>query len=144
MLGMGTLLARNGNIQRKNLETSMVKTNALETVERYFELWSRKDYQASRTYLADDLHFEGPFDTFDRADDLIAALTRLGPVVREIRRRKIFAEGENVCVTYDMVIVNLAEPVRITEIFTVGTTEKITSISAFFDPRPFVSIFGSN
>lgn len=57
----------------------MPASDALETVQRYFKLWSQKDYAASRACLADDLLFQGPFDTFEKADVLICALSRLGP-----------------------------------------------------------------
>jgi SnoaL-like domain len=115
---------------------------AREVVEQYFELWSRKDYEGSRAYLADDLNFKGPFDTFQRADDLIAALSRLGPIVKEIRMRKMFSEDRNVCVVYDMVTSTVSGTVTIAEIFEVGSSGKITAIMAFFDPRPFVALFG--
>jgi len=113
-----------------------------EVVEQYFELWSRKDYEGSRAYLADDLNFKGPFDTFQRADDLIAALSRLGPIVKEIHMRKMFSEDRNVCVVYDMVTSTVSGTVTIAEILEVGSSGKITAIMAFFDPRPFVALFG--
>src|SRR6267154_1973210 len=112
----------------------MAKNPALETVEHYFKLWSQKDYPGSRAYLADDLYFQGPFDTFQRADDLIQAGSRLGPIVKEIRTRRILADDQSVCVVYDMVTTQ-SGTVPIAEVFEVKSG-KITSILAFFDPRP--------
>ena len=57
----------------------MAGNQALEAAEQYFKLWSQKDYDGSRAYLADDLYFRGPFDTFQRADDLVAAVS-LAPI----------------------------------------------------------------
>jgi hypothetical protein len=54
----------------------MARTQALETVGQSFKLRSPKDYYGSRAYLADALYFKGPFDTFQRADDLIRAVSR--------------------------------------------------------------------
>jgi hypothetical protein len=119
----------------------VAENQALETVEQYFNLWSQKDYQGSRAYLADDLYFKGPFDTFQRADDLIQAVSRLGPIVKEIRTRKLFACDRSVCVVYDMVTSTQSGTVPIAEVFEVGVSGKIASILAFFDPRPFVSLF---
>jgi ketosteroid isomerase-like protein len=121
-------------------DEGMATTQALETVARYFDLWSQKDYQGSRAYLADDLQFKGPFDTFRRADDLIRAVSRLGPIIKEIRSRKIFVDDRSVCVVYDMVTSTEADTVSIAEVFEVESG-KITSILAFFDPRPFVPLF---
>jgi ketosteroid isomerase-like protein len=119
----------------------MTNNQALETVEQYFKLWSQKDYQGSRAYLADDLYFKGPFDTFQRADDLIQAVSRLGPMVKEIRTRRILADGQSVCIVYDMVTSTPIGTAPIAEVFEVRSG-KITSILAFFDPRPFVPLFG--
>lgn len=77
----------------------MTKNQALETVEQYFKLWCQKDYPGSPAYLADDLYFKGLFDTFQRADDLIGAVSRLGPMVKEIRTRKILADDQSVLYT---------------------------------------------
>jgi hypothetical protein len=120
----------------------MAKNQALETVEQYFKFWSLKDYKTSRTYLADDLYFKGPFDTFQRADDLIQALTHLAPIVKEIRLRKILCDDRSVFILYDMVTSTPAGTVPIAEVFEV-VTGKIASILAFFDPRPFVPLFES-
>jgi ketosteroid isomerase-like protein len=119
----------------------MVKNEALETVGQYFKFWSQKDYNTSRTYLADDLYFKGPFDTFQRADDLIQALSRLAPIMKEIRSRKILCDDRSVFILYDMVTSTPAGTVPIAEVFEVASG-KITSILAFFDPRPFVPLFG--
>jgi hypothetical protein len=101
----------------------------------------KKDYQGSRIHLAEDLQFWGPFDTFHRADDFIRAVSRLGPIVKEIRMRKILSEDHAVCIVYDMVTSTEIGTVPIAEIFEVGSSGKIASILAFFDPRPFVQLF---
>jgi hypothetical protein len=74
-----------------------------------------------------------PFDTFQRADDLIRAVSRLGPIVKEIHPRKIFSNGQNVCIVYDMVMSTQVGTVLIAEVFDVGVSGKITSIQAFFE-----------
>ena len=117
----------------------MAKNHASETVEQYFHLWSQKNYQGCRAYLADDLFFKGPFDRFHRADDLINALSRLGPIVKEIRETKMLSDGQNVCLLYDMVTTQVGT-VPIAEVFEVRSG-MIISILAFFDPRPFVPLF---
>ena len=117
----------------------MTRNPARETVEQYFKLWSQKDYPGSRAYLAGDLYFQGPFDTFRRADDLIQAVSRLGSIVKEIRTRTILADDQNVCVVYDMVTTQIGT-VPIAEVFEVESG-KITSILASFDPRPLVALF---
>ncbi len=118
----------------------MARNQALDTVDQYFKAWSQKDYEKSRAYLADNLSFKGPFDTFERADDLIQALGRLSPIVKEIRMRKMLCDDRSVFILYDMVTTTPAGTVAIAEVFEV-TTGKITSILALFDPRAFLSLF---
>ena len=72
---------------------------------------------------------------------MIRAVSRLGPIVKEIHPRKIFSDGQNVCIVYDMVRSTPAGTVPVTEVFDVGVSGKITSIQAFFEPRPFVPLF---
>lgn len=115
--------------------------NALAIVQKYFDLFAAKRYAESRALLSDDnFHFHGPFDTFHNADDLIAAVTRLGNIVEEVRTRKVFADGNDVCILYDFVAKPPAGTVLIAEWFHVEG-DKIDSIEIVFDPRPFVAMF---
>jgi hypothetical protein len=138
----------NGGKRERSLPTARVcgelkhgEESSTRNVGQYFKLWSPKEYYGSRAYLGDDLYFKGPLDTFQRADDLIRAVSHLGPIVKEIRPRKIFPDGQNVCIVYDMVTSSPAGTVPITEVFDVGVSGKITSTQPFFDPRPFVPWF---
>jgi len=119
----------------------MSKTDALDVVRSYFKRWSRKDYRDSRQYLDDHLEFRGPFDRFNRADDLTAALEKLAPAVESVNLRRTFVDVDQVCLVYDMRVVNLPEPVSVVELFDVGQSDKIVSIEAIFDARPFAALF---
>ena len=118
----------------------MAKNQALQIVEQYFNAWSQKDFKTSRGYLEDNLHFKGPFDTFERADDLIQALNRLAPIVKKIHLRTILCDERTVFILYDMETTTVAGTVSIAEVFEVAAG-KIKSILALFDPRPFVPLF---
>src|ERR1700736_1879120 len=63
------------------------------------------------------------------------------PNLKEIHPRKMFSDGQNVCIVYDMVRSTPAGTVPVTEVFDVGVSGKITSIQAFFEPGPFVPLF---
>jgi hypothetical protein len=73
----------NGGERERGLPTARVcgelkhgEEPSTRNVGQYFKLWSPKDHYGSRAYLADELYFNGPFDTFQRADDLIRAVSR--------------------------------------------------------------------
>jgi ketosteroid isomerase-like protein len=56
--------------------------DAKEIVTRYHQAWTGGDIKAAREYLADDLDFKGSIDTFNRADDFIAALAGFQKMLR--------------------------------------------------------------
>lgn len=110
------------------------------TAEAYFEAWRDKDFSALRELLHDDVTFQGPFDSFDNAVALIAAITPLSGMVKTLEARSILAEGQDVCIIYDLVPVKDVPSVEITETYTV-TGDKVTAISVTFDTAEFFAIF---
>jgi len=110
-----------------------------EVVDRYFDLWSRKQYESSAEFLHDDLSFHGPFDTFHESKSFVQAVKRLGPIVKEIKIKKVFEDGSDVCIIYDFVTNTAAGTVPIAEWFQVERN-KIKSILAIFDARPFAML----
>ena len=107
----------------------MVKTSATDVVDRYSKALGSRDFAAARALLADNLRFEGPIDTFDRADDYIKAISALYGMVKGIAHQATIAEGDDVAVFYV-----LDTPVA--EWYTVGGG-KIVRIRTYFDARPF-------
>lgn len=115
--------------------------NPAEIVTRYFDLFATKRYAESRALLADRFSFRGPIDTFDNPDDFINAVSRLAPITKAIHKRKVFADGPDVCIIYDFECgPPLDTAVPITEWFHVEG-DKISSIEIMFDPRPFTALF---
>jgi len=110
-----------------------------ETVERYFDAWTTKDFDTARSLLADDLSFRGPIDTFDRADALIQSLKGLSQIVERAERRGLVSGGDRVSVVYDL-HTGPVGTAPVAEWYTVSGG-KITSVEAFFDPRPFAPMF---
>jgi ketosteroid isomerase-like protein len=110
-----------------------------ETVERYFDAWTSKDFETARSLLRDDLSFTGPLETLDNADALVASLQGLAQVVTGAERRGLLAEGEEVSVIYDLHTVPVPNA-PVSEWYTVRDG-KIASIQAFFDARPFAAMF---
>ena len=77
--------------------------SAKEIVERYKAALGPGDFTAARELLHDDLAFHGPIDAFNRADEYLAASKRLANIIQRIDVKKVFAEGNDVCVLYDIV-----------------------------------------
>ena len=111
-----------------------------EIALKYFDHWASKDYQGSARYLDENLTFKGPIDTFNNSKDYMQSINRLGQIVISVRRRKIFVEGRDVCVIYDLVTSTPAGTVPCAE-WIHADQGKVKSIQVFFDARPFAPMF---
>lgn len=75
-----------------------------DIVERFVGAFYGGDAPTARRYLADDLSFVGPGATFSAADDFLRASAHVAPGVRAVERRKVFVDGQDVCVVHDLVL----------------------------------------
>ena len=109
---------------------------ATETVDAFRRAFDDKDFDTAREHLADDLDFSGPIDDFDNADDYIEAIKGLSQIVTGTNTRRVFVDGDDVCVVYDLKTITPAGDVPVAEWYHVedGT---ISMIRVFFDARPF-------
>jgi ketosteroid isomerase-like protein len=112
----------------------MAHMTAKEVVDRYNQSLAAKDFAAARALLADDLHFQGPIDRFDKADDYVGAISRLYGMVRGIEHEATLVQSDDVAVFYVLDTPVAKAPVA--EWYTVRAG-KITQLRAYFDARPF-------
>jgi ketosteroid isomerase-like protein len=117
-------------------------SNPLEIVQSFKQYVGKGDVAAARQLLHDDLSFRGPFDAFDRPEPYLAALQKLHPIVARVDVKKIFVDGNDVCMFYDMVTNSPAGTAFIAEWLQVKGG-KIASIRVVFDARPFAPMFGA-
>ncbi len=122
-----------------NLEVVTIM-NAADVVIWLMSALSERDYASARRLLADNLTFEGPFDTFIEPDSHLEALRGLYPIVKTITRRRLFEDGDDVCLLYDMETNTPIGTAFICEWFKVDG-EKIKAIRAVFDALPFAPMF---
>ena len=111
-------------------------------VDQFYAAWRRKDFVAVRRLLHDNLAFHGPFDTFDNADDYIAAITQLSAIVTDLETQYVFVDGSEVCTIYNLVTATPAGSAPVAEWDTI-VDGKISAIRAIFDSRPFAPPSGS-
>lgn len=103
-------------------------------VQRWHEAWSKNDFETARTLLHDDLSFRGPIDTFDNADDYLAALQRLAAMVKSVDLQRTLAEGDEVVLMQELDTPVGRSPVA--EWYRVRDG-KIAEVQVYFDARPF-------
>ncbi len=116
----------------------MVKASKI--VGDYQQAMGKGDFAAARKLLHDNLSFHGPIETFDRPEPYLESLKKLHPIIQRIDMKKMFADGDDVCLLYDMVTNTPAGTAFIAEWYQVKG-EKIAAISVVFDARPFAAMF---
>jgi hypothetical protein len=114
--------------------------NAVEVVQSFKQALGKGDVAAARKLLHDNLSFRGPIDSFDKPEPYLAALEKLHHIVQRIDVKKLFADGDDVCMLYDMVTNTPAGTAFIAEWLHVKG-DKIASIRTVFDARPFAAMF---
>ena len=117
-------------------EANMTSTTPRDIALSYIDACSRKDFDAVRPLLAADVRFVGPSRELVGADDYIAVLRRIAPIWVRSEVRKVFCDGGDVCVIYDLVTNTAAGAVPTVEWLTV-VGEKIASVFLSFDRVTF-------
>ena len=119
----------------------MTHASANEIIESYQTALGKGDFATARKLMQDNMTFQGPLDTFNTADDYLESLKKLASIVQRIDLKKVFIDGDDVCVLYDMVTNTPAGTAFIAEWYHV-TGGKIAALRAVFDGRPFAAMFG--
>jgi len=114
--------------------------NANKIVSDYQQALGKGDFAAARKLLHDNLSFHGPIDTFDSAEPYLESLKKLNPIIQRIDMKRTFADGNDVCLLYDMVTNTPAGTQFIAEWYQVKG-DKIASVRVVFDARPFAAMF---
>lgn len=114
----------------------MTQTTARDVVRKYNRALEAKDFAAARSYLAENLRFEGPIDRFEKADDYIGAITRLYGMVKGVEHQATIVDGDDAAVFYVLDTPVAKSPVA--EWYRVRDG-KIVQLRAYFDARPFAS-----
>lgn len=114
---------------------------AKDVVMSYQQAMGKGDMKAARGLLADNLSFIGPFDRFTSPEPYLAALGKLAPMIERVDRRRMFSDGDEVALFYDLVTKTPAGTAPCAEWYRVKAG-KITHIQVYFDARPFAPMFG--
>ncbi len=115
-------------------------TSASKVVGDYQQAMGKGDFASARKLLHDNLSFRGPIDTFTRPEPYLESVKKLHHIIQRIDMKKTFADGNDVCVLYDMVTNTPAGTAFICEWYQVKG-DKIAEIRVVFDARPFAAMF---
>ena len=118
-------------------------SNSLNVVQQFQQALGKGDFTAARQLLQDNLSFRGPIDTFHKPEPYLEALKKLQPIIQRIDLLKMFADGNDVCVLYDLVTNTPIGTAFICEWYQVKG-DKISSVRTVFDARPFAEMFAKS
>jgi hypothetical protein len=113
--------------------------DAAQVADDFFEASTNKEFERARSLLHDDLSFEGPLESFSDADLYIESLKPLSGIVTGADKQKVFVDGDDVCVIYDLKTAPIPSS-RTCEWYR-ARDGKIASLSVVFDARPFAPMF---
>jgi hypothetical protein len=96
-----------------------------------------KNKDLSRLALAEDVVFKGPLnaDELHGAAALREFLNGILPIVKDARIHLSFAEGDHVCVLWELETIQPATVIPICEYFRV-VDGKLKEVRPYYDPRP--------
>jgi ketosteroid isomerase-like protein len=118
----------------------MANTGSRAVADKFFKAWTTGDVETARGLLHDNVSFSGPIDKFDNADAYIGALRGLAQIVKAAEEQKVFVDGNDVCVIYDLVTNTPVGAAPTAEWYHVRDG-KISAVRVFFDARPFAPLF---
>src|SRR5258708_5416971 len=84
---------------------------------------------------------KGSLEKLKRGEDYVESLKKLASIIQRIDLKKVFVDGDDVCVLYDMVTNTPAGTAFIAEWYQVKGG-KIAALRVVFDARPFAALFG--
>jgi hypothetical protein len=115
--------------------TTLMQTSALEAKEVVLKLGmaiNDESFQQARRYVSDDMEYVDPFGSRIGAE---AYLQEIEHLRLKFDIQKIFADGNDVCVMYDITVSGIT-------LFACGwfqvAAEKVRSLRVTFDPRPLL------
>jgi len=113
-----------------------------EVVEAFFGAMARHDFErAMEQVSARAFEFIGPVRSYQGRDQLASDLDRLYPVLARLEVRRVFVDGDESCVIYDLVTtVPGMELTRVAVWITVAD-DGIVRMEVFFDAHAYAQLF---
>ena len=106
---------------------------------QYLQAVGSRDCAKAEHLLAPDLRFRGPSMTRSTAADFIAALKRLSAIHVRNDVKRIFVDGDEVCVIYDFVTDTAAGALPTIE-WLHFEGDRIRSIDLYYDRLPWQAV----
>ena len=122
--------------------TTMETPRPEDVVNSYFDAIAAGDFARVRACLADKgFSNRSPISEFDNADAFVADISRVSAILERLERRRMFIDGNEVCVIVNYVThMNMRQVTPVVHWIRVANG-KITYIETFFDARAYEELF---
>jgi len=119
-------------------------TDSGKILKQFYDAAIKRDFATARTFLADDLEFEGLFATYRSADEYIATFTGLLSITVRLDVKKIIAEGDDAAIFFELETKAPAEGTVLVAEWHQFKNGKIAHVRSAFDGRPYQAMFSGN
>ena len=108
----------------------------------YLDAVGKQQYDRVEALLAPDLKFKGPAMTRTSAQEVLAALKRLAVIHLRNEVKRVFVDGDDVCVIYDFVTDTTAGALPTIEWLTFEGN-RIRAINLYYDRQPWQTVMAT-
>lgn len=116
----------------------MSRQSPAATVAAFIDAIEARDFERARDYLSDtQFSYRSPVSMTDDADTFIALVSRIGPILERIERRRTFVDGGDVCsILHYRTTMESLKDVAVVQLAAVAEG-KIVSLEVFFDASEY-------
>jgi limonene-1,2-epoxide hydrolase len=121
---------------------AMSPETPVDVVSAYLDAFEDRDFERARQYLSDsDFRYRSPVTEANNADAYTSIISRIGPILERIERRRIFTKDDEVCVI--MRIITTMESMKNMPLVQLAKVVdgKITYMEVFFDASEYNKMF---
>jgi len=109
----------------------------------YLDAVAKQQYDRVEALLTPDLKFKGPAMTRTSAQDFLTALKRLAVIHLRNDVKRVFVDGDDVCVIYDFVTDTTAGALPTIEWLSFDGG-RIRAINLYYDRQPWQAVMAAN
>ena len=115
--------------------------NEGEVLRRFYKAAVKRDLAAARACLADDMVFEGLFETYRGADNYMKTFAGLLSITTRLDVKKIIADGKDVAIFFELETKAPAKATVLVAEWHQIRNGKILHARSAFDGRPYAAMF---
>ena len=120
---------------------SIGHSSAGEIVKSFYDAAIKRDFAAARKFLADDLVFEGLFETYRGPDQYLQAFTGLLQVTVRLDIKTLIAQGSEAAIFFGLETKSPVQATTFVAEWHQVKDGKIYHVKSAFDGRPFERMF---